>query len=160
MSSQNSRMNSTDASSALSSNNGVSKSSQWTTPPVALMKVAIPPSTQPLSNYMQSPIYSHPLAKPQLSPLLIQSQLEKLEYEVTQWSSYSAHYHPKNIMENKPTDQASRWSSGSNNQMQYLILKLNKPSIVRTYLLSSSSYLMMSKIRYYLANITKCMFVT
>ncbi|KAI9001723.1 Muskelin N-terminus-domain-containing protein [Gaertneriomyces semiglobifer] len=57
---------------------------------------------------------------------------EKLGYDICSWSSHSASYHPKNIMINKPQDQSSRWSSGSNNQMQYITLKLDKLSIVHT----------------------------
>jgi len=74
----------------------------------------------------------HPLANPMLSPLLIQNQLERLDYDVHSWSSFSAHYHPRHVKENKPTDQGSRWSSGSNNQTQFIMLKLDKPSIIRT----------------------------
>ena len=74
------------------------------------------------------------LVNPPTSPLLVYNQLERLGYEIHGWSSYSAQYHPKNILVNKPTDQSSRWSSGSNNQMQYLMLKLDRPSIVRTFL--------------------------
>jgi hypothetical protein len=36
-------------------------------------------------------------------------------------------------MVNKPADQSSRWSSGSNNQMQFITLQLEKPSIVRKF---------------------------
>jgi hypothetical protein len=60
--------------------------------------------------------------------------LDLLPYEVTAWSSYSAQYHPKNIIVSKPSDQSSRWSSGANNQQQYITLKLSQPAIVRTLL--------------------------
>lgn len=46
------------------------------------------------------------------------AQKVELPYTVEAWSSYSANYHPRNILLDKPTDQASRWSSGSNNQVQ------------------------------------------
>lgn len=36
--------------------------------------------------------------------------------ERAQWSSST--YHPKNILVDRPTDQSSRWSSASNNQLQ------------------------------------------
>ena len=55
---------------------------------------------------------------------------EKLKYNIHAWSSHSASYHPKNIMVNKPQDQSSRWSSNSNNHMQYITIKLDKMSIV------------------------------
>jgi len=56
--------------------------------------------------------------------------IEKLKYSIHAWSSHSASYHPKNIMVNKPQDQSSRWSSNSNNHMQYITIKLDKMSIV------------------------------
>ncbi|OUM65195.1 hypothetical protein PIROE2DRAFT_7825 [Piromyces sp. E2] len=54
---------------------------------------------------------------------------EKLKYSIHDWSSHSASYHPKNIMVNKPQDQGSRWSSNSNNHMQYITVKLDKMSV-------------------------------
>ena len=69
---------------------------------------------------------------PDTSPLLIHHKLEKLDYGIHSWSSYSANYHPKHIQENKPNDQSSRWSSGSNNQSQFLMLELPHPAIVHT----------------------------
>ncbi|KAJ3106961.1 Muskelin 1, intracellular mediator containing kelch motif [Phlyctochytrium planicorne] len=57
---------------------------------------------------------------------------QKLPYDIHAWSSHSASYYPKNIMVNKPNDQSSRWSSKSNDQMQYITIKLDKVSIVHT----------------------------
>ncbi|KAM3578390.1 hypothetical protein VKS41_009136 [Umbelopsis sp. WA50703] len=59
------------------------------------------------------------------------SQFDKLSYTIHDFSSHSASYHPRNIMDCRPWDQSSRWSSGTNNQMQYIILKLDNPAIVR-----------------------------
>lgn len=56
----------------------------------------------------------------------------KLDYDVYTWSSYSASYFPRNIKVNKPTDQSSRWSSGSNDQMQFLTLKLSQMSVLHS----------------------------
>lgn len=58
-------------------------------------------------------------------------QFDKLSYSIQDFSSHSASYHPRNIMECRPWDQSSRWSSGTNNQMQYITLKLDNPAIVR-----------------------------
>ncbi|KAI8849074.1 Muskelin N-terminus-domain-containing protein [Chytridium lagenaria] len=60
------------------------------------------------------------------------SHSQKLQYDIQSWSSHSASYYPKNIMVNKPNDQSSRWSSKSNDQMQYITIKLDKVSIVHT----------------------------
>lgn len=66
------------------------------------------------------------------SPLLYHDQLPTIPYNVHAHSSYSANYLPKHILVDKPADQGSRWSSGTNNQMQYLLLKLDKTSTVCT----------------------------
>lgn len=55
---------------------------------------------------------------------------KKLVYSVHKYSSFSSCYAPENILEDKPTDQTSRWSSDNNNPPQYLLLKLQKLSIV------------------------------
>ncbi|CAJ0751504.1 15779_t:CDS:10 [Entrophospora sp. SA101] len=56
--------------------------------------------------------------------------IEKLSYEIHSCSSYSTSYHPKNIMENKPSEQTSRWSCYNNGrQTQYVLLKLDKMAI-------------------------------
>lgn len=57
---------------------------------------------------------------------------EILKYKIKNWSSFSYNYLPENIYLDKPTDQSSRWSSDSNHPPQFLILKLDKPSIVQT----------------------------
>jgi len=53
-----------------------------------------------------------------------------LKYSVYKYSSFSSNYVPENIMLDRVTDQSSRWSSDSNNPPQYLVLKLERPSIV------------------------------
>ncbi|KAI8345631.1 Muskelin N-terminus-domain-containing protein [Mortierella sp. GBAus27b] len=55
-----------------------------------------------------------------------------LDYDVHSCSSYSASYLPENIKTNNPHDQSSRWSSGSNNQMQYIMIKLKTMAIAHT----------------------------
>ncbi|TPX47932.1 hypothetical protein SeLEV6574_g02348 [Synchytrium endobioticum] len=55
-----------------------------------------------------------------------------LKYDIHAWSSHSASYHPSHILVNKPNDQGSRWSSGSNNQSQFITIKLDRMSIVQT----------------------------
>ncbi|KAG0372239.1 hypothetical protein BGX24_000520 [Mortierella sp. AD032] len=55
-----------------------------------------------------------------------------LDYDVHSCSSYSASYLPENIKTNNPQDQSSRWSSGSNNQMQYIMIKLKTMAVAHT----------------------------
>ncbi|CAL4131290.1 unnamed protein product, partial [Meganyctiphanes norvegica] len=55
-----------------------------------------------------------------------------LKYSIHKFSTFSANYVPENIQEDKPSDQSSRWSSDSNNPPQFLILKLERPAILKT----------------------------
>jgi hypothetical protein len=56
-----------------------------------------------------------------------------IDYDIFAYSSHSASYLPVNIKYNKPHDQASRWSSGSNNQAQFITLKLSQMAIVSKF---------------------------
>ncbi|RUP18673.1 Muskelin N-terminus-domain-containing protein, partial [Jimgerdemannia flammicorona] len=56
--------------------------------------------------------------------------IEKIPYDIHAFSSHSPAYHPRNILEDKPSDQSSRWSSGTNDHMQYITIKLEKMAIV------------------------------
>jgi len=56
----------------------------------------------------------------------------KLTYDIHDYSTHSGNYIPKNIADDKPSDQASRWSSENNNPPQFITLKLKQPAIVRT----------------------------
>ncbi|XP_014296993.1 muskelin [Microplitis demolitor] len=55
-----------------------------------------------------------------------------LEYRIFKSSSYSPTYLPENILVDKPQDQSSRWSSDHDHYPQYLVLKLPRPSIVKS----------------------------
>ena len=55
-----------------------------------------------------------------------------IDYTIDSCSSHSATYRPENIKNNEPTNQGSRWSSGSNNQAQYLTLKLQDLAVVKS----------------------------
>lgn len=54
----------------------------------------------------------------------------RLEYDISSCSSFSASYLPENIKTDRPQEQASRWSSGSNNQTQFITLKLDRLALV------------------------------
>ncbi|KAJ8686742.1 hypothetical protein QAD02_022536 [Eretmocerus hayati] len=54
-----------------------------------------------------------------------------LEYRIFKCSSFSSTFVPENIMSNKPSDQTSRWSTDSDSYPQFIILKLQQPSIVK-----------------------------
>ncbi|XP_037092841.1 muskelin-like isoform X2 [Pollicipes pollicipes] len=71
------------------------------------------------------------LGRPELG-VVNMDQMLKLSYDIHDYSSFSGGYVPKNIAEDKPSDQASRWSSENNNPPQYIILKLKQPAILRT----------------------------
>ncbi|KAI8803988.1 Muskelin N-terminus-domain-containing protein [Cladochytrium replicatum] len=77
---------------------------------------------------------SRPFLPPQNFPQSSPSKLlpVRLKYDIHSWSSHSASYHPRHIMENRPTDQSSRWSSDTNNQLQFILVKLDRMSVVHT----------------------------
>ncbi|CAO3609257.1 unnamed protein product [Cunninghamella blakesleeana] len=57
---------------------------------------------------------------------------KKLNYSIHEYSSYSAAYHPKYIVENKPLDQASRWSSAVRDQFQFLTISFPSPVVAKS----------------------------
>ncbi|CAO3661181.1 unnamed protein product [Rhizopus stolonifer] len=54
---------------------------------------------------------------------------ESLQYSIYSYSSHSGSYYPNNITIDNPTEQLSRWSSGSHDQTQYVTLKLERPVV-------------------------------
>ncbi|XP_046388437.1 muskelin [Ischnura elegans] len=61
-----------------------------------------------------------------------QEAVKELSYSVHKCSSFSSTYVPENIQVDKPNDQSSRWSSDTNNPPQFLVLKLQKYSLVES----------------------------
>ncbi|KAI8332241.1 muskelin-like protein [Chlamydoabsidia padenii] len=55
-----------------------------------------------------------------------------IPYSIHNYSSHSGAYFPHYIVENKPTDQASRWSSGTHDQDQFITLRFSSPVVART----------------------------
>ncbi|KAI7860209.1 Muskelin N-terminus-domain-containing protein [Circinella umbellata] len=64
-----------------------------------------------------------------LTKLLAERPQVRLSYTVDDFSSYCGTYHPHNIRDNKPADQSSRWSSGTHDQAQFVLLRLDKPAV-------------------------------
>ena len=58
--------------------------------------------------------------------------MKKLNYSIDEFSSYSANYHPSNILVNAKTDQSSRWSSATHNNGQFITLALDKLAILQS----------------------------
>ncbi|XP_028163273.1 muskelin isoform X2 [Ostrinia furnacalis] len=56
----------------------------------------------------------------------------KLCYTIHKYSSYTPNYVPENIMVNNPSDQLSKWFTDCTTPYQYIMLKLESPSIVET----------------------------
>ncbi|XP_072181671.1 muskelin-like [Diadema setosum] len=54
----------------------------------------------------------------------------KLTYSIHSYSSCTANYSPENILVDKPSSQSSRWSSDNNCTTQFIILRLEKCSLV------------------------------
>ncbi|KAI9300052.1 Muskelin N-terminus-domain-containing protein, partial [Cunninghamella echinulata] len=77
--------------------------------------------------------YSFSLQKKNLNPPLIENIPQKvLSYSIHDYSSYSAAYHPKHILENKPLDQASRWSSAIHDQNQFITITFPSPVVAKS----------------------------
>ncbi|GAA5807665.1 hypothetical protein MFLAVUS_001036 [Mucor flavus] len=55
-----------------------------------------------------------------------------LDYTIHDYSSHSGSYHPHHISVNKPTQQASRWSSGLHDHEQYVTIKFDNPVVARS----------------------------
>lgn len=56
-----------------------------------------------------------------------------LNYTIHDYSSHSGSYHPHHICVNKPTQQASRWSSGLHDHEQYVTIKFDNPVVARKF---------------------------
>ncbi|KAL7348181.1 muskelin N-terminus domain-containing protein [Encephalitozoon intestinalis] len=54
-----------------------------------------------------------------------------IPYEIHSYSTYASVYMPSNIKKNDPMDPNSRWSTSTNDHLQYIILKI-PPSLVVT----------------------------
>lgn len=61
-----------------------------------------------------------------------------LNYAIHDYSSHSGSYHPQHICVNKPTQQASRWSSGLHDHEQFITIKFDKPVVARKFLRKGS----------------------
>uniref|UniRef100_A0A8D9A7M5 Muskelin n=1 Tax=Cacopsylla melanoneura TaxID=428564 RepID=A0A8D9A7M5_9HEMI len=72
------------------------------------------------------------MAESSVKPADESLKCKKLEYNIHSYSSYSTTYVPENIKVDKSNDQSSRWSSDSNFPRQYLVLKLDRPAIVKS----------------------------
>ncbi|KAJ2724942.1 hypothetical protein GGI07_001604 [Coemansia sp. Benny D115] len=62
----------------------------------------------------------------------LRTEYDLLPYEVCDWSSHLANFLPNNILVDRPHDQASRWSTLVNNHRQYIVLRLERPALVRS----------------------------
>lgn len=71
--------------------------------------------------------------KRDLQSIIKEASYEPIQYSIHDYSSHSGTYYPQNITVNNPTEQSSRWSSGSHDQSQYITLKLEKPVIACNY---------------------------
>ncbi|CAG8433639.1 10927_t:CDS:10 [Diversispora eburnea] len=68
--------------------------------------------------------------------LELEYPIVKLSYEIHSYSSYTASFYPNNILEDKPSEQSSRWSIKINNQaynqsQQFILIKLETMAIVQ-----------------------------
>lgn len=60
------------------------------------------------------------------------SEMQQISYKIESFSSYSASYHPENIIVSAPHDQSSRWSCPRDSGTEhFLLLKLAEPAIIQ-----------------------------
>ncbi|ORX50570.1 hypothetical protein DM01DRAFT_1384804 [Hesseltinella vesiculosa] len=97
-----------------------------------------------MKNHVEQAISPHPIPgvqgngiqkKERVRPTLhLLDQMIKtvLPYHIHAYSSHSGNYHPRSIIENKPTDQASRWSSGTHDQDQFITLSFVTPVVAQS----------------------------
>lgn len=64
-----------------------------------------------------------------LPSLIAETEHKPLSYTIYDQSSQSGSYHSHNICIDDPTEQSSRWSSGSHDQSQFITLKLDNPAV-------------------------------
>ena len=57
---------------------------------------------------------------------------QTIAFEVAGCSGFSSNYRPEHILQDCPTDQASRWSSATNDAHQYILLKISVPALLDT----------------------------
>ncbi|KAJ1985899.1 hypothetical protein H4R33_003683 [Dimargaris cristalligena] len=96
-----------------------SSASQYSIPPCPLLNPHTSPS--PTDHHDDTRVLSRPTRR-----------MEKLGYEVIDYSSYNADFYPDNIKVNQPTAGRSRWSSGAGDQHQFLTLKLDRPCLLQS----------------------------
>lgn len=54
----------------------------------------------------------------------------RLEYAVSECSSFASSYRPENVLLDRPFDQSSRWGVGPGPDPQFIVLKLAKPAVL------------------------------
>ncbi|KXN67295.1 hypothetical protein CONCODRAFT_10670, partial [Conidiobolus coronatus NRRL 28638] len=65
-------------------------------------------------------------------PLPNKQYASKLKYSIHSWSSYSRNFYPESILVDDPNGHSSRWSTGSNNLTEFIMLELKQVSVVQT----------------------------
>lgn len=58
------------------------------------------------------------------------SEFPVLKYDIDSWSSFTQNHHPKNIMVDDRENPLSRWSVQSRSQNEFVIMKLEKTSVL------------------------------
>ena len=58
----------------------------------------------------------------------------KLPYAIYECSSFHEKFPPESILADKPQDQASRWTTTKNDQLQFLTIRLETVCVLRTLL--------------------------
>jgi hypothetical protein len=76
-----------------------------------------------------SPLVNMKAEEHTLYSLIAKAPHSLVPYSIYDYSSHSGSYFPQNIAVNNPSEQASRWSSGSHDQSQFITIKLEQPVV-------------------------------
>jgi hypothetical protein len=76
-----------------------------------------------------SPLVNMKAEEHTLYSLIANAPHSLVPYSIYDYSSHSGSYFPQNIAVNNPSEQASRWSSGSHDQSQFITIKLEQPVV-------------------------------
>ncbi|KAJ3773011.1 Muskelin N-terminus-domain-containing protein [Lentinula raphanica] len=67
-----------------------------------------------------------------LQRITMETASDVIEYTVHDYSSFSTHFHPENILVDDPSNTKSRWTTQNSEPAHWIILRLNKLSVLKS----------------------------
>ncbi|KAJ4493748.1 Muskelin N-terminus-domain-containing protein [Lentinula edodes] len=62
----------------------------------------------------------------------METSSDAIEYTVHDYSSYSTHFYPENILVDDPSNSKSRWTTQQSEAVHWILLRLNKLSVLKS----------------------------